>query len=149
MLRHFPAPPPFIGLPLDEFRPVDMFGRQSIMGRAQEAKELLVVTAKDGKRPLVVYLKTGPRPTSPPIIAFEFTLMVSTGVDPLDGLGGERIATWPTCLSLSARPARHFPTSPPDEVWLWWPFASPSVARASFLGLFSRGRCREPAPKVG
>ncbi len=46
------------------------------------------MAAKDGKRPLVVHLKTGPRPTSPAINAFEFALMVSTGVDPLDGLEG-------------------------------------------------------------
>ncbi|MEE9263651.1 MAG: hypothetical protein V3V11_04270, partial [Vicinamibacteria bacterium] len=46
------------------------------------------MAAKDGKRPLVVYLKAGPRPTSPPISAFVFTLVVPTGVDPLDGLGG-------------------------------------------------------------
>ena len=73
---------------MDEFRPIDMFGRQAIVGWAQELKELLVVTAKDGKRPLVVHLKTGPRPTSPPIIAFKFALVVPRGVDPLDGLGG-------------------------------------------------------------
>ncbi len=47
------------------------------------------MAAKDGKRPLVFHLKTGPRLTSPPIIAFEFTLVVATGVDPLDGLGGK------------------------------------------------------------
>ncbi len=81
------TPPPFIDLPLDEFRPVDMFGRQSVVRRAQEGKESLIVAAKDGKRPLVFHLKAGPRPTSPPIRAFVFALMLPTGVDPLDGLG--------------------------------------------------------------
>ena len=47
------------------------------------------MAAKDGERPLVLYLKTGPRPTSPPISAFVFALVVSTSVDPLDGLGGD------------------------------------------------------------
>ena len=65
-----------------------MFGRQAIMGGAQKTKESLVVAAKDGKRPLVFHLKASPRPTSPPICAFIFALVVPTGVDPLDGLGG-------------------------------------------------------------
>ena len=46
------------------------------------------MAAKDGKRPLVVHLKAGPRPASPSIMAFVFALMVSTGVDSLDDLGG-------------------------------------------------------------
>ena len=85
--RALPTPALFIDLPLDEFHPVDMFGRQSVMGRAQKKKELLVVTAKDGKRPLVLHLKSGSRPTSPPISTFVFTLVVGTGGDPLDDLG--------------------------------------------------------------
>ena len=104
MLRHFPTPAPFIDLPLDEFSPVEMFGRQSVMGRAKESKESLIVTAKDGKRPLVVHLKAGPRPTSPPIIAFEFTLVVPTGVDPLAGLG--RNVSRPGRLVFHSRHAR-------------------------------------------
>ncbi len=62
------------------------------------------MAAKDGKRPLVFHLKAGPRPTSPPIIAFEFTLMVSTGVDPLDGLGGN--VSRPRRLVFDSRHAR-------------------------------------------
>ena len=87
MFRHFPTPAPFIDLALDEFRPVDMFGRQSVVGRAQNSQKLLIVAAKDGKRPLVLHLKSGSRPTSPPISTFVFTLFVGTGGDPLDDLG--------------------------------------------------------------
>ena len=144
VLRHFPTPAPFIDLPLDEFSPVEMFGRQSVMGRAKESKESLIVTAKDGKRPLVVHLKAGPRPTSPPIIAFEFTLVVPTGVDPLAGLG--RNVSRPGRLVFHSRHARldisrHLvqtrsgfssgllPRLPPLELSLWI-FFSRAMSRA-------------------
>ena len=80
--------PPLIDFPLDEFRPVNMFGRQEIVGRAQENKELLIVAAKDGKRPLVLHLKAGPRPTSPPISTLVFAFVICAGVDTLDDFGG-------------------------------------------------------------
>jgi hypothetical protein len=117
VLRHFPTPPPFIDLPLDEFCPVDMFGRQPIVGWAQNAKESLIVAAKDGKRPLVVHLKAGPRPTSPAINAFEFALVVSTGVNPLDGPGGN--VSRPGRLVFHARHDifRHLTRNYPPEVW--------------------------------
>ena len=44
MLRDFPTPPPFMDLPLDEFRPVDVLGRQAIVGGAQSREETLCIT---------------------------------------------------------------------------------------------------------
>ena len=63
------------------------------------------MAAKDGKRPLVLHLKSGSRPTSPSISTFVFTLVVGTGVDPLDDLG--RNVSRPGRFVFHSRHSRH------------------------------------------
>ena len=107
-----------------------MFGRQSVVGWAQESKELLIVAAKDGKRPLVLYLKAGPATDIACRLRFCIRIDAPTGVDPLDGLG--RNVSRPGQLVFYARRdiLRHLvrtrrrvgdllPRLPPFELPLW------------------------------